>query len=137
MSDLNIRVLLESRLKAWADVQVPPISIAFENQAFTPPNVLHLECYMLPATTKPISLKGDRTVWSGLFQITIVEQERVGSKTVGDISKMLSTLFSTNLRLTDGVVNVQVTKPLSNLVASMPGAEYRLPTRFEYRADNL
>ena len=135
MSDINIRGLLESRLATWAATQ--SLQIAFENQAFTPPNGMYLKAYMLPATTKVISLKGDLHVWKGLFQVTVVEPQQVGAGSTGQIAKALQALFPVNLVLTDSVVKVQVMTPLSVLVPVPSAGQYHLPTRFEYRADML
>jgi hypothetical protein len=70
MSNSIIRAALESRLKTWADAQVPKIPIAFESVSFTKPAAgLYIEPLLLPNVTSNNELSGTRQTHLGIFEV--------------------------------------------------------------------
>lgn len=70
MSNQTVRVALETRLKAWADAQVPKIPIAFEGSPFTKPSSsAYLEPILMPNTTVHSELAGKRKTSIGIFEV--------------------------------------------------------------------
>jgi hypothetical protein len=70
MSNSLIRAALETRLKAWADAQVPRIPIAFESVSFSKPSSgVYLEPVLLPNVTVNSELSGSRHTYLGIFEV--------------------------------------------------------------------
>lgn len=70
MSNPIIRAALETRLKAWADAQVPKIPIAFEGVPFSKPTTgPYIEPLLLPNVTSNTELSGRRQTHLGIFEV--------------------------------------------------------------------
>lgn len=94
MSNAIIRASLESKLKAWADAQVPPIPIAFQGVPFTKPSTgLFLEPYLIPNETFNKELSGKRKTYIGLFQVNCWAPSGTGMGQVEQLSQSIVDLF--------------------------------------------
>lgn len=73
MSLSTIRAELESRLKTWADAQVPKIPVSYQNVSFTKPAnyAPFVECFLLPVPTLNKEITGKRKTMTGLFQVNV------------------------------------------------------------------
>ena len=70
MSNKVVRVILETRLKAWADAQVPKVPIAFEGTPFSKPAAsAYLEPVLIPNVTINNELSGQRKTHLGMFEV--------------------------------------------------------------------
>ena len=70
MSNQIVRVALETRLKAWADAQVPKLPIAFEGSPFSKPSTgAYLEPILIPNVTAHNELSGQRKTSLGIFEV--------------------------------------------------------------------
>ena len=69
---MTIRSELETRLKALADAQVPPVLIAFEDLSFTKPvDAPFFECVIVPAATVNVDVSGNRIRELGVMQVNV------------------------------------------------------------------
>jgi len=69
---MTIRSELETRLKALADAQVPPVLIAFEDLSFTKPtDAPFFECVIVPAATVNVTVDGNRIRELGVMQVNV------------------------------------------------------------------
>jgi hypothetical protein len=134
MSDKLVRSLYEARLKTWADARVPALPIAFENVTFTPPVSAYLRAFILRAPTGSLDLAGAMKNRLGIFQVNIVCPIGNGPGSAETIAAELETLFTNNLRLTNGGFTVQSTSPL-RVGPALVDDRYTVPVDFTYRAD--
>lgn len=97
MSNSIIRAELASRLKDWAEAQVPPIpAIAFQNVPFTKPGsppVPFLETLLIPNTTLNKELSGNRKTYMGIFQVNCWGGYGRGMRQVEDIAQAVINLY--------------------------------------------
>ena len=69
---ITVRAELETKLKAFADAQVPVVPIAFEDTPFTKPtNSPFLECVIVPAATFNVTVDGNRIRELGVMQVNV------------------------------------------------------------------
>lgn len=73
MSNQIVAAFFEGRLKTWADAQVPPVPVAYENVAFTKPDdgTPWLESFLIPNLTMNNEVTGRRKTHLGLFQVNV------------------------------------------------------------------
>lgn len=136
MSNKVIRSLFEQRLAAWAAAR--PISVAWENVAFTPPSgQTYLKAHLLPAETDSLDLAGAHRQYLGSFQVSIVFPAGIGAGDAGTIEEALDDLFPVNLRLSQGDFTVQVVSPCSSLPMIKESSLYTIPVRLNYQADTI
>jgi len=70
MSNSIIRSALETKLKTWADAQVPKIPVAFEGIAFSKPSSgAYIEPLLIPNVTSNNELSGRRKTLLGIFEV--------------------------------------------------------------------
>lgn len=138
MSTKACRVILESRLAAWATARVPALRIAYENVQFVPAaGETYLRAHLLPADTESVDLKGDHRGYRGIFQVDIVRPIGSGPGPALDIAAELNALFPVNGRYTSGAVTAQVITPVSAGPAGQDASSYVVPVSFQYRADTI
>lgn len=137
MSDKIIRSLFEGRLKTWATARVPPLPIAYEDVAFTPPadGSPYLRAFLLPANTTSEDLEGKHTAYRGVFQVSIVTKAGIGRGTAEGIADEIASLFPNNLALTKTTFTVYVRSPMATASAQQGDTTTSLPLSFQYRAD--
>jgi hypothetical protein len=134
VSQKLIRAAYELRLKNWADARSPALSVAWENQPFTPPAGAYLKASLLPATTTSDDLAGTLRTYRGVFQVSVVSPINVGPGAAYGIADELAALFVMNARLTNTVTVQQVT-PCSIAPALQDATSYIVPVSFQYRCD--
>ena len=135
MSNSIIRSALESRLKTWADSQVPPIPIAYQNVPFTPPAGRYIRAYLLPAETSSRLVEGTDRSYIGMFQMSVCVPDGTGPGASEQIVASLETLFSSPLTISKSGLNIRITRPLSVSPAMQEHGLYVIPTRTQYRVD--
>lgn len=137
MSDKIIRSLFEGRLKTWATARVPPLPIAYEDVAFTPPadGSPYLRAFLLPANTTSEDLEGKHTAYRGVFQVSVVTKAGSGRGTAEGIADEIAALFPSNLALTKTTFTVYVRSPMATAPAQQADTASLLPLSFTYRAD--
>jgi len=140
VSQLIVRQLFESRLKAAAELRDLPVK--YQNEHFTPPNKetpednVYVAAYQLPADTRSDDLAGEIQTFSGVYQFSVVSPKNVGNAVAGELVAWLSNLFPNNLLLTAaGGLEVQIITPLSESTAIDGDADYTIPTTFRYRTN--
>lgn len=132
MSLQIIRTAFESRLKTWADAQVPPLPIAFENRTFTAPaNGRYLRAYLLPAKTNANFLEGTDREYLGVFQVSIVQPLNAGTASAQTIAIALDTLYP--ISFLEGSTRVYITSPMSAAVPIIEPDAYVLPVSCNFR----
>jgi pyruvate/2-oxoglutarate/acetoin dehydrogenase E1 component len=91
---MSIRSELETRLKTFADAQIPPIPVAWEGQPFTPPaNGAFFEVKMLASTRVAHSISAENVRTRGNFQVNVVVRDGVGSKVADDLAESVIALY--------------------------------------------
>lgn len=130
-----IRSLLETRLKAWAAAHVPPLAIAWQNVAFTPPAGMYLRSFILPGQTDSLDLSGEHSAYVGVHQVSVVCPAGVGQGAGERLAQEIVDLYPLNLPLTRDGFEVKVfTKPFTG--SAIPDEDvYVLPVSYSYRAD--
>lgn len=95
MSNQIITAALEGRLKAWADAQVPPVPIAFENVAFIKPTdgTPYLEPFLIPNDTMNNEVSGKRKTYMGFFQVNCWTHKGIGMGAGRQLSQAVVDLF--------------------------------------------
>lgn len=134
MSQATIRAAFETRLKTWADAQVPPIPVAFENVAFTPPSGTYLRVFILPATTTSETMDTVHRGYKGVVQVTIVVDLNAGSQKAQQIAQALDSLFPMPGFNYSGL-RINMTSPMSLRNAQSEDDRYAYPVSGNYRVD--
>lgn len=136
MSNKIIRAALESRLKTWAQAQSPPIPIAYQNVAFTPPSqARYLRAFLLPAETRSEDVPGETRTYMGIFQVSICIPDGAGAGAAETILADLETLFPVALRIESAGVSINIPRPVSASPAMNEPGLFVLPASIRYRAD--
>lgn len=138
MSNAIIRSALEGRLKTWADSQAPPIPIAFQNVAFTPPSqARYMRAFLLPAETISDDLLGDHKGYMGLLQVSLCLPDGSGPSASDQLVSELETLFPGSLRIVKSGLTVMITRPASAGPSMQEPGLYVTPVSIRYRADKI
>lgn len=135
MSNVIIRKYFETKLKTFADAQVPPIKTAFEQSAFTKPanQATFFECWLAPANTINVSTDGSRKRYLGYFQINIWVKEGQGSTIADGLAQQLIGLFPVVPK--DSAVSVE--QPGCQHLAFPDASGYSItPVDFYYRFES-
>ena len=94
MSNPTIRRILETRLKLWADVQVPKIPFAAEGASFNKPvKGGFLQPTLLPNGTVNNDLSGVRKTHIGIFEVKCWYPSGRGMAEVEKLSSSIIDLF--------------------------------------------
>lgn len=94
MSNSIIRAAFETRLKAWADAQVPKIPIAFEGKSFTKPaSGGYLQPLLVPNVTVDADLSGRRKRLLGIFEVNCWYPSGTGMGGVEQLAQSIVSLF--------------------------------------------
>lgn len=137
MSELLIRAAFETRLKTWADAQVPAIPIAFENVAFTPPQGRYLRAFILPARTVSRTIDGQNRQRKGVLHVSIVLPIGAGAGAATAIEAALEALFPLTEPIVQGGVSVLMITPMCAAVgASQEADRFVLPVSAQYQCDH-
>ncbi|QHJ00116.1 hypothetical protein GT347_20310 [Xylophilus rhododendri] len=144
MSNAVIRAEFEARLAAWAATQVPPLAIAFQNQAFTPPAAVfgspaptYLRCFLIPAMTDSLTLAGNHRQYRGVFQVSIVLARDVESTAAEAFIPALDALFSVAVPAVRAGLRILVMKPMSAAAAISEDDRQVIPVSCRYQVDTV
>jgi len=126
-----IRQVFETRLKAWADLQVIPI--AYEGIPFTPPTSGQwLQISIIPSTTINRTIDGEKIRSVGMVQINCYGRDGHGSATLETLAQNIVNLFPIIPKFSPVSVE-QTPSMLPHLVVN----DFRIiPVRFRYRYEN-
>jgi len=128
MSQITIRAAFEKRLNDWAKAQAPPIKIAFENVAFTPPAELYLRTFLLPGEGSLTSLENDSTAEIGLFQVSVFAPIDKGARPAETMAEALQGLFPSGA----WVGPARITREPSIAPAQTDNGRYHVPVTIRY-----
>lgn len=135
MSNSIIRAELTTRLRAWADAQVPKVPIAFENAAFTKPLTgSFLQPVLVPNITIDADLAGTHQRLVGIFEIACWSPSGKGIVTVESLSASVIALFP--LLPTVGTVHIQST-PYAGQAQPEPSGWIVVPVTVMYRYETI
>lgn len=136
MSEALIRKAFEAKLKTWADAQVPPVVVAWQNVELTQaPAERYLRAFLLPLPTLSEDLGRVHRRYEGVFQITVVEKFGVGTGPANAVIAALAALFPPATDLVDGSLRVHVLQPLSAAAGVPTRDRYEIACSLNYRAD--
>lgn len=101
MSLRQIRLTLESRLKAWAETQTPAMQLAGENFSFAKPvdGSMFLEMFLIPNVTSSRDTSTARKTYLGLFQVNVWCRKDQGMGKLEDVADKLGSLFPHALKI--------------------------------------
>ena len=137
MSDALVRAAFETRLLAWANAQVPPIPVAFENASFTPPTGRYVRAYLLPAPTASETLNGEHRRRMGVYQVSLCMPIGSGPGAAAALCASLDAAFPMALPMSQGGVKVFMLSPMSPAPAITEPDRYVVPVSCTYRADTI
>jgi hypothetical protein len=138
MSQQDVRALIETRLKNWADDN--DLALAVENVPFSPPSdaagvLPYLKFNLLPALTRSDDLAGALRSWSGVAQITVFARGGKGPGEAEGYVKLLDALFPASTYIVGTTLSVLIATPVSAANGFPDEAYYAVPCSFQYRAD--
>lgn len=130
-----IRAAFEKTLADWAGAQTPPIPVAFENVAFTPPtNAPYLRCFLLPADTVDNTMAGQLSEYRGLFQVNVVYPAGSGPINAELLTAAIAALYPAKSRLSYSGQGVTITTPMRERPAVSDTLTYTIPMDCRYMA---
>lgn len=131
MSNSIIRAELETRLKTWADAQVPKIPIAFEGVGFTKPTSgVYLEPFLLPSATMNNTVAGSRITRYGMFHVNCWALSGKGMREVETLAQSIVDLFP--ILPKSGTVSIERTPFVHDKETDLSGWVY-VGVTIEYR----
>jgi hypothetical protein len=134
MSNIIIRSELESRLKTWADAQVPKVPVAFEGMAFTKPSTgVFLEPTLIPMSTEDANVSGTRKRCYGVFHVNCWAKSGTGMRQVETLAQSIVTLFP--LLPKTGAVSIEST-PFVHEHDTDPAGWLIVPVTIQYRYES-
>lgn len=137
MSDALVRAAFETRLATWAAAQTPPIPVAYQNLAFTPPTGRYVRCWLLPAPTLSEDLGGLHRQRRGIFQLDLCLPIGVGPGAANTLAASLDATFPLTAPMVQGAIRVFLLTPLSQGPAQDGPDHYMVPLSCEYRSDTI
>ena len=134
MSNVIIRKAFEDRLATWAAAQLPPLPIAYENRAFSPPaNGRYLQAFLIPARTDSEFLEGNHRGYDGIFQVSIVMPLGSGTAQAGNIALALDAIYPVYFK--DNAISIYITSPMSAAPPIITDNTFVLPVSCLYRGE--
>lgn len=136
MSQKTIRAALESRLKTWADAQVPAIPVAWQNVSYTPASgTRYIRAYLLPAETFDGAITGDYKLYAGIFQLSIYSPDGTGTGAAETIAELLIALFAQNTAIVKLGLTIFIDRTPSMAPSMNDDGWHVLPVSIRYRVD--
>ena len=136
MSHKKCRQAYEVRLGTWAAARSPALSVAYENDPFTPTTgTTYLRAFCLPALTDSQDLAGAHRGYVGVYQVNVVAPLNTGGGAANAIADELAALFVNNARITISGLAVQQISPAAVAPALQVLDRYVVPVSWRYRAD--
>lgn len=109
MSNALIRQALETRLKAWADVQTPKPPVAYQNVSFTKPTTGYwLESFLIPSSAHERETSASKKTYLGMFQVNVWTPRGIGMQIAERTADSIVASFPVVPKI--GVVSVESTK---------------------------
>lgn len=134
MSNSVIRAEFETRLKAWADAQVPKIPIAFESAPFTKPSDgFFLEPLLIPMPTVDRDVGGSGKRYVGLFRVNCWAKAGKGMGGVEKLAQNIINLFPMIPK--SGSISIESTPSANNAVLDGTGWVV-VPISIKYRMES-
>lgn len=133
MSQQQVRALIETRLKDWADDN--DFQCEWENVTFTPDGSQYLKFNLLPAQTLSDDLAGKLRAFIGVAQITVFMASGVGTGPAELVVDQLDALFPASQTIFGTALNVLILTPVTPGNGFPDEAYYAVPVSFQYRAD--
>jgi len=137
MSDALVRAAFETRLKAWADAQVPPIQVAYQNVTLTPPTGRYARCHLIPAPTLSEDWAGEHRLRRGIFQVDLCMPNGTGPGAATTLVQSLDAAFPLTGPMTQGSIQVYLLSPMSQGPALQEPDHYVVPVSCTYRSDTI
>lgn len=135
MSDTLVRAAFETRLKSWADAQVPPIPVAWENVPFNPPTGRYVRCYLMPAPVASETMNGEHRRRMGVFQVSLCMPAGAGVAPAVGLAASLDLTYPLAQPMTYNGLNIFLLSPMSMAPAIQEEDRYVVPVSCTYRAD--
>lgn len=133
MTQAIVRRAFETRLKTWADAQVPAIPVAWENVPFVPPTGRYIRAFLLPARTDSQTLDRDHRLYQGVFQVSLVMPLNTGAGGAESLAASLDAAFDASF--TQDGLRVYLLSPMSAAPAISEPNYFVVPVSAEYRSD--
>ena len=136
MSQKTIRAALESRLKTWADAQVPVIPVAWQNVSYTPVSgTRYIRAYLLPAETFDGAVTGDYKLYAGIFQLSIYSPDGTGTGAAETIAEAIIAQFAQNTAISKSGLTIFIDRTPSMGPSMNDEGWHVLPVSIRYRVD--
>ena len=131
MSVVSIRSALETALAAIS----PPIATAWENDAFTPPDLEtpYQAAFLMLAQPDNTEI-GPQHVQRGIFQVSLFYPLAAGTAAVNARAEMVRAAFRRGLSLTSGGIIVTVEKTAEIGPGAIADDRFVLPVRVRFYA---
>lgn len=136
MTTARIRAAFEAKLKTWADAQVPPIPVAWENTVFTPPAGRYARSNLIPARTTSRDLESKNRSYSGVYQVSLYLMRDKGPGEADALAASLDAAFPASDPLIAGELYVFITSPMSQAAPVPDGDRSNIPVSCEYHAED-
>lgn len=132
MSNIIIRASFETKLKQWADAQIPKVPIAFQGVSFTKPSdgSAFVECLLIPNVTTNPTLDGVRKTHYGIFQVNCWVPQGKGMRAAETLAQAIVDLFP--LVPKTGGVSIEGTPNVKQALPAMAGWDV-VPVVIKYR----
>jgi len=132
----DIREAFETRINAYALAHTPQLPIAWENTTYTPsPDVMYLQCAMLPAPTQNpwLGVTSQRLV--GIYQVNVYGVQDAGPADAEKVADALIALFPRGGMTQNGLtINIDYTPTRAKGMNDQNGFFF-IPVRIRYRED--
>jgi hypothetical protein len=134
MSQKIVRAGLEKKLKAWADVQTPVLTVAWENVSFTPPAGPYLRAFLLPEPTLSKTLDKLHRRYAGIMQVDLVMPINGGASPAETLLASMLTAFAPATSFIESSVRIYIPEPASAAPALSESNRYIVPVSITYAA---
>lgn len=116
---MSVRNDLESRLKAWADSQIPPIDVVWEGTSFdkTGSEVPFLQCFIIPGKTLNATLDASKQREIGIFQVSVWGIDGKGTYETENLANQVIDLFPVYPKF----AQTSIENPMSKSIAEIRG----------------
>jgi hypothetical protein len=132
MSDALIRKAFETRLKTWAEAQVPAIPVAWPNVPFTAPAGRYIRAHTINGAGGFLFVSNDGRSYRGIFQVSLVMPTGTGRGAADTLAASLEAAFDPTF-VQDGV-RLYLLAPFSQATAIQEPDRYVVPVSAPFRA---
>lgn len=128
----TVRQELETRLLAFANAQIPPLKVAFEDVPFTKPTTPFLEAIIVPAITINVTVNGNRIRELGVMQVNVWYPEGQGAGKGEALANKIIAYFPVVPKT--GTVSIEQTPYKSRAIMDVSGWRI-IPVTLNYRQE--